>query len=170
MGNQLLILDGGSCTVGIESTIIDCTRGVPVLLRPGAITAEQVAATTGCKVLKPQDLDSAAPKASGTLEAHYAPAAKVRIMDSKSLQTGLNLIGSDAANMGVYARSVMRSASSKIIIRRMPDDPSATAQQLFAVLRSMDEQGVRLIWIEDLPYTAEWDAVRDRIERAAASA
>lgn len=170
LGNQLLILDGGSCTVGIESTIIDCTRGVPVLLRPGAITAEQVAATTGCKVLKPQDLDSAAPKASGTLEAHYAPAAKVRIMDSKSLQTGLNLIGSDAANMGVYARSVMRSASSKIIIRRMPDDPSATAQQLFAVLRSMDEQGVRLIWIEDLPYTAEWDAVRDRIERAAASA
>lgn len=169
LGNELLVLDGGPCAVGIESTIVDCTRGMPVLLRPGAITAAQIAATCGMPVRYPEDMDSATPRASGTLEAHYAPAAKVRLMTGKDIQTGLNLMGSDAANMAVYARTPMRSASSRVLIRRMPDDAAAAAQQLFAVLRDMDTQGVRLIWVEAPPDTPDWDGVRDRLERAAAA-
>ena len=76
-GRIAAILDGGPCAVGIESTIVDCTRGMPVLLRPGAITAAQITATCGMPVRYPEDMDSATPRASGTLEAHYAPAAKV---------------------------------------------------------------------------------------------
>lgn len=169
LGPELLVLDGGPCAVGIESTIVDCTRGVPVLLRPGAITREQIAAACGTAPLSKEDLPDHTPRASGTLEAHYAPAAKVRLMDAKALQTGLDLLGADAANIAVYARTALRTKSSRLVMRRMPDDATATAQQLFAVLRGFDDDGVKLIWIETPPATADWEGVRDRLQRAAAA-
>ena len=173
---SLLILDGGACSVGIESTIVDCTRGAPVVLRPGAISRCQVEAVAHQVPLQDQPLRTApatAPRASGTLEAHYAPRAKVRLMDERSLQTALDLLGADLDNanavIATYSRVVLRSPSSKLIRRRMPDDASATAQQLFAVLREFDAQGARLIWVETPPDTPEWEGVRDRLERAAAA-
>ena len=169
LGAGLLVLDGGPCAVGIESTIVDCTRGVPVLLRPGAITREQIAAACGTAPLSKEDLPDHTPRASGTLEAHYAPAAKVRLMDAKALQTGLDLLGSEAANIAVYARAILRTKSSRLVMRRMPDDAAATAQQLFAVLRGFDDDGVKLIWIETPPPDPDWEGVRDRLQRAAAA-
>ncbi len=169
LGADLLVLDGGPCAVGIESTIVDCTRGVPVLLRPGAITREQIAAACGTAPLSKEDLPDHTPRASGTLEAHYAPAAKVRLMDAKALQTGLDLLGSEAANIAVYARAILRTTSSRLVMRRMPDDAAATAQQLFAVLRGFDDDGVKLIWIETPPPDPDWEGVRDRLQRAAAA-
>src|SRR5574343_1133134 len=151
LGEALLVLDGGPCGVGNESTIVDCTRGVPVLLRPGAITREQIQQACGMAPLSKEDLPHHTPRASGTLEAHYAPAAKVRLMDAKALQTGLDLLGADAAHIAVYARAALRTQSSKLVMRRMPDDASAAAQQLFAALRAFDDQGVKLIWIETTP-------------------
>ncbi|MGV3683670.1 MAG: L-threonylcarbamoyladenylate synthase [Acidovorax sp.] len=169
LGEDLLVLDGGPCGVGIESTIVDCTRGQPVLLRPGAITRAQIAQACGMQPLSREDLPAHTPRASGTLEAHYAPNAKVRLMDAKALQTGLDLLGADAAHMAVYARTAMRTRSSRLVMRRMPDDAAATAQQLFAVLRSFDDEGVKLIWIETPPSGPEWEGVRDRLQRAAAA-
>ena len=169
LGAELLVLDGGPCEVGIESTIVDCTRGVPVLLRPGAITRAQIQAACGIAPLSKEELPALTPRASGTLEAHYAPAAKVRLMDAKALQTGLDLLGAEAAHIAVYARAVLRTASSRLVMRRMPDDAAATAQQLFAVLRSFDDEGVKLIWVETPPATPDWEGVRDRLERAAAA-
>jgi L-threonylcarbamoyladenylate synthase len=69
----------------------------------------------------------------------------------------------------VYARVILHSKSSQVVRRRMPDDAAATAQQLFAVLRGFDAQGVKLIWVETPPPDAAWDGVRDRLQRAAAS-
>ena len=169
LGADLLVLDGGPCDVGIESTIVDCTRGVPVLLRPGTISREQIAAVCGMQPLSKEELPALTPRASGTLEAHYAPAAKVRLMDAKALQTALDLLGADAAHIAVYARSALRTRSSKLVVRRMPDDASATAQQLFAVLRGFDDQAVKLIWIETPPATPDWEGVSDRLQRAAAA-
>lgn len=169
LGEALLVLDGGPCGVGIESTIVDCTRGVPVLLRPGAITREQIRAACGIAPLSKDDMPALTPRASGTLEAHYAPAAKVRLMDAKALQTGLDLLGADAAHIAVYARAALRTQSSKLVMRRMPDDATATAQQLFAVLRGFDDDGVKLIWIETPPTSPEWEGVRDRLQRASAA-
>lgn len=169
LGADLLVLDGGPCAVGIESTIVDCTRGVPVLLRPGAITREQIEAACGIKPRSKDDLPALTPRASGTLEAHYAPNAKVRLMDAKALQTGLDLLGSDAAHIAVYARTVLRTASSRVVMRRMPDDAIATAQQLFSVLRRFDDEHVKLIWIETPPASPDWEGVRDRLQRAAAA-
>jgi L-threonylcarbamoyladenylate synthase len=178
-GADLQILDGGPCDVGIESTIVDCTRGVPVLLRPGAITPAQLQAACGQKVLLKEELPEhmeQGPRASGTLEAHYAPKAKLRLMDARALQTALDMLGADMDAKGsaqpviaTYSRTILRSASSKVVRRRMPDDAAATAQQLFAVLREFDDQGVKLIWVENPPDSPEWQGVADRLARAAAS-
>ena len=170
-GEDLLVLDGGPCDVGIESSIVDCTRGRPVLLRPGVLSRQQLEAACGETVLDKDGLltDNAAPRAPGTLASHYAPDAKVRLMDTKAIQTALDVLGSDAAHIAVYARSIVRIQSENVLYRRMPDDPVATAQQLFAVLRDFDAKGARLIWIETLPETEAWDGVRDRLGRAAAS-
>ena len=169
LGEALLVLDGGPCTVGIESTIVDCTRGVPVLLRPGAISREQIKAACGLRPLSRDELPTLTPRASGTLEAHYAPTATVRLMNAKALQTGLDLLGADAAHLAVYARAALRSTSSQVLLRRMPEDPEATAQQLFAVLRSFDDAGARLIWLVTPPDAPPWEGVRDRLQRAAAA-
>lgn len=170
-GDELLVLDGGACTVGIESSIVDCTRGRPVLLRPGVLTRAQLEAACGEPVLDKEDMQAggSAPRASGTLEAHYAPNAKVRLMDAGAMQAALDLLGADAAHLAIYARTLLGIKSAKVLYRRMPDDALATAQQLFAVLRDFDAQGARLIWVEAPPVACEWDGVRDRLGRAAAS-
>ena len=176
-GADLLILDGGPCAVGIESTIIDCTRGVPVLLRPGAITAAQVQAACGLKVLSKEELvtlAASAPRASGTLESHYAPRARVRLMAATALQAALTLLGDGQAGVpgptiAIYARTTLGTSLPQVLHRQMPDEAAATAQQLFAVLRELDARGVQQIWIETPPDTPAWDGVRDRLQRASAS-
>ena len=172
LGAGLLVLDGGPCTMGIESTIVDCTRSVPVLLRPGSIGRDQIEQACG-QPLHDRDAVANAPRASGTLESHYAPTAKVRLMTAAALQTALDLLGqvdksrySTAATIGVYTRKPMRSRSAQIIYRPMPLDAAAAAQELFAALRDFDTQGVRLIWIETPPDTPAWEGVRDRLQRA----
>jgi L-threonylcarbamoyladenylate synthase len=171
LGDDLLVLDGGPCEVGIESTIVDCTRSVPVLLRPGMIGRAALEAACGEPVLDQDELNASqgdAPRASGTLASHYAPHAKVRLMDAGALQSALDILGHDAAHMAVYARAALRSPAARLVMRRMPDDAAAAAQQLFSVLRSFDDQGVKLIWVEAPPDAPEWDGVRDRLARAAA--
>lgn len=168
LGDDLLVLDGGPCAVGIESAIVDCTRGRPVLLRPGLLTRAELELACGQTLLNPEDIQQAAPRASGTLDSHYAPNAKVRLMSAKALQTALDLLGSESASIAVYARSSLLSTAPDLRMRRMPDAAQAAAQELFAVLREFDGQGVELIWIETPPMSADWDGVRDRLQRAAA--
>jgi L-threonylcarbamoyladenylate synthase len=93
-------------------------------------------------------------------------------MDAKALQTALDLLGTDidagTVRIAVYARVILRTPAAKVLYRRMPDDAAAAAQQLFAVLRDFDAQGVKLIWVEAPPEAPEWEGVRDRLQRAAA--
>jgi len=168
-GDGLLVLDGGACRVGIESTIVDCTRGSPVLLRPGVLTRGEIETACGQPLRSPEELPDQAPRASGTLAAHYAPNAPVRLMDAQALQTALDLLGPDAAGIAIYSRAIMQTRSGQVLRRRMPDDAAETARQLFAVLREFDAQGVRLIWVETPPPDPEWDGVRDRLQRASAA-
>ncbi len=180
-GDALLILDGGPCSVGIESSIIDCTRGQPVLLRPGVVTPEQVQAVCGLKVLLNKELSALSeqgPKASGTLESHYAPQARVRLMDAVALQAALDVVAAQAAlvdppdstatpTLAVWSRSALHAPAGRVIGRVMPSDATLAARQLFATLRELDAQGVQQIWIEMPPETLDWDGVRDRLQRAA---
>ena len=177
LGGALMVLDGGPCAVGIESTIVDCTRGQPVLLRPGLLTRAQLEAACGQPVLdKDAPASVAAPRASGTLESHYAPNARVRLMDAPALQTALDALNANNAaaaaqaipgTVAVYARSPLR-LNAPTLYRQMPDDAAAAAQQLFAVLRELDALGVSQIWVQAPPDAPEWDGERDRLSRAAA--
>ena len=169
-GADLLVLDGGACAVGIESTIIDCTRGAPVLLRPGQLPRARIEQVAGTRMLSKEELSAPDPQAPGTLSAHYAPRAKLRLMNARELRTALELLGAEAKNIAVWARTPLHSESRQLVLRRMPDDADAAAQQLFAVLRGFDEAQVKLIWVEAVPDDGAWDGVRDRLARAAASA
>jgi L-threonylcarbamoyladenylate synthase len=178
LGPDLLILDGGPCQVGIESTIVDCTRGQPVLLRPGVITVAELAAACGQAVLLPQDLAAttpAAPRASGTLASHYAPRARVRLLSAPALQAALRDAANNGSAVAVYtrtltARDVLQGLGPEVAPpwRQMPPSAAAAAQQLFAVLRELDHIGVAEIWVETPPDTSDWAGVRDRLQRAAA--
>jgi L-threonylcarbamoyladenylate synthase len=165
-GQQLLVLDGGACAVGIESSIVDCSRGRPVLLRPGQLTRQRIEAAAGEPLL---DADADAPRASGTLEAHYAPRAKLRLMSGQLLVTALQLLGEEPLKLAVYSRSVPLDAAAGVRHRRMPARPDDAAHELFSVLRELDAEGAQLIWVEEPPTDPEWDGVRDRLRRAAAS-
>jgi L-threonylcarbamoyladenylate synthase len=92
-GPDLLVLDGGDCEVGIESTIVDCSRAHPVLLRPGRLTRAELEAVLGEPL---RERDAAAPRASGTLTSHYAPRARVRLMDGDSLRQALSVLPAPA--------------------------------------------------------------------------
>lgn len=163
---ELMVLDGGPCRVGIESTIIDCTRGRPVLLRPGVLTVSALEAAAGGMTLSARD--DAAPRASGTLESHYAPKARVRLMSAHDIQQALDVLGADARHIAVYSRQTICSDSTHVRMERMPTSASSCAQELFAVLRALDRPETRLIWVETPPDDAAWDGVRDRLQRAAA--
>ena len=173
LGGALFVLDGGPCDVGIESTIVDCTRGQPVLLRPGVLTRAQLEAACGEQVLDNQALASDAPRASGTLASHYAPNAKVRLMDKSELQVALAALQNNtdaASSVAVYAYSIPivdAVNEPSVLYRAMPLQVSEVAHELFAVLREFDAQGVTQLWVETLPATTDWDGVRDRLTRAA---
>ncbi|OWQ90436.1 threonylcarbamoyl-AMP synthase [Roseateles aquatilis] len=161
----LPVLDGGPCEVGIESTIVDVSRGGLVLLRPGVLTPQQLEAAAGTALQAP---DARAPRASGTLAAHYAPRAVVRLMTTDHLRTALT--GDRPAGLAVYSRSSFGLEGLDAVARRtMPAQARAAARQLFAVLRELDAAGASEIWIEAPPEEAAWDGVRDRLSRAAAA-
>ena len=120
-------------------------------------------------MLSKEELSAPDPQAPGTLSAHYAPRAKLRLMGARELRTALELLGAEGRHIAVWARAPLRPASSAIVLRRMPDDAAAAAQQLFAVLRTFDDAGAKLIWVETPPDDPAWDGVRDRLQRAAAS-
>jgi L-threonylcarbamoyladenylate synthase len=176
-GDDLLIIDGGACDVGIESTIVDCTRAAPVLLRPGVLTPQQLSDACGVTVITPNTPDADAPRASGTLESHYAPTAKVQLMSATELQSSINAyaganakISGDAGLVAVWSRSPVQlppSEASHLKWQPMPKSAIDCAHQLFAQLRSFDTQGVAHIWVEAPPLSPEWDGVRDRLTRAA---
>ena len=165
---QLQVLDGGPCDVGIESTIVDATRGRPVLLRPGMLSAQALAQVCGQAVLAADELDGPAPKASGTLESHYAPRARVRLMDAAQLAQALDIAAPALPPGKVAVYAPQRPAGQALVWRRMPSGAADCARQLFAVLRELDDLGVDLIWVQTPPATPEWQGVADRLQRAAA--
>lgn len=167
-GLDLLVLDGGACAVGIESAIVDLSRGQAVLLRPGTLTRQALEQVLGEPLAHASEGDPAAPRAPGTLASHYAPRAAVRLMSAEQLRAALEVLDDAVVPVGVYARVALPQRVRGSVWRRMPDDAAAAARELFAVLRELDESGVSLIWVEAPPADEAWAGVRDRLRRASA--
>jgi L-threonylcarbamoyladenylate synthase len=163
-----LILDGGPCAVGIESTIVDCSRDEPVVLRPGHIAPAHLEAILG----RVPAIESAAgaPRVSGSLEAHYAPGTALRLVAGARLLDFLNAQRHRGGRCAVISCHQPPQAGMPHAWRMMPADPVGYAHDLYAALREMDHAGAELIVVEALPEDPSWAAVADRLRRAVAGA
>ena len=175
---DLMILDGGDCEVGIESTIIDLSSGDhPVLLRPGLITPREIFAKTGIPVYLPGESSSTKQgsditRVSGSLRAHYAPTTPLRMYAPGRVLDALSEFPDIKSRVAV---AVWDSDSSlgedghpsvhfeEVIV---PSDSVAFASRLYRSLRDLDQQGWDLILFPEPPAGEEWDGVRDRLQRA----
>lgn len=163
-GEALTVLDGGECQAGIESSIVDCSSPHPSLLRPGVIARSQLEQVIGQPL---SEANRSSPRAPGTLDAHYAPHAKLRLMPAPMLETALNMLGPAPIKLAVYSRSLPATVAPGLMHRRMPMRPEAAAHELFAALHEFDAWQAQLIWVEEPPDGDAWDGVRDRLRRAA---
>ncbi|MCA1247327.1 L-threonylcarbamoyladenylate synthase [Massilia sp. MS-15] len=163
-GTVAMVLDGGASQVGIESTIVDLSRLAthgPVLLRPGHISAEAIAAVID---QLPSAPDAAAPRASGTLDSHYAPHTPVAMQDSAQLRLTLAELAAAGRKVALIHYSAMPPAHAALCL---PATPDGFAHALYAALRAMDGQGADLILVEAPPQEGAWLGVNDRLRRAA---
>jgi len=158
-----LILDGGACEVGIESTIVDLSSGAPVVLRPGRISVRELEEALGTTV---QGAGAASPRASGTLAAHYAPRTALLLSEAEALE-GLVRERSVRGAVGVLARRPRPGRLAEVAWVVAPADPNGFAHDLYAALRDLDRASVDLIIVEAVPDAPQWAAIRDRLQRAA---
>jgi len=167
------VLEGGQSEVGIESSILDLTRLVshgPVLLRPGHISAQAIEQVLGVPVqFANTGADSSAPRASGTLDAHYAPNTPVITVASELFESTKTQLLAQKKHVATMYFSVPHSTIDlqKTFDLQMPKDVFGYAHRLYAALRQLDTVGAELILVEAPPMTAEWQGVNDRLSRAA---
>ncbi len=161
-----LILDGGACAVGIESTIVDLSRGAPTILRPGAIGAAQIAAALGVP-LGATDQTRPPPRVSGSLAAHYAPLTPLRLVPADEMVAAVGDLLAAERRLAVLARRAAPFADPRLQWRRLPEEAPAFARELYAALRAADGAGADAILVEAPPGGPDWLAVADRLQRAA---
>lgn len=168
------VLEGGDSEVGIESTIVDLSGlqqgGLPALLRPGVISIDEIAAVLGSAVTG-QTVQS--PRVSGSLKAHYAPVTPLILSPATELQACVQRwLSENDGQVAVmsYSPSVQRAIpSERVELMGMPPSPVAYAHDLYATLRRIDTHGVAAVIVEQVPDSAPWAGVRDRLNRAAAA-
>ena len=172
---DLLILDGGDCAVGIESTIVDMSSGAPVLLRPGAITPEQIAQQTGVHVLQAgarADSDQITPRVSGSLKAHYAPNTPLRLYAAGAALVCISQYPDTKSHIALVVweseqiQDHQISGASHIQQVAIPEQSDLFASRLYRLLRDLDDHSWDLIVMPEPPIGQEWDGVRDRLQRA----
>ena len=159
------ILDGGPCRVGIESTILDLSGHQPRLLRPGTITLAEIEAVLQQPIAQP---GNDAPRAPGTLRAHYAPNTPLRLVPITDLEAEACWRLAQGQRIAVLSLSAIL-LPEVCLQQGMPIQPSGWARELYARLRALDTLCLDCILIEDPPSSADWQAVRDRLERAASA-
>jgi L-threonylcarbamoyladenylate synthase len=177
-GDELLIIDGGACDVGIESTIIDLSSGdKPILLRPGTITPSEILAKTGIQVYQPGEIkqteeEASLPRVSGSLRAHYAPTTPLRLYAPGRVLDALSEFPDIKSRVAV----AVWDSESSLVLEGHPSidveevivssDSTAFASRLYRSLRDLDQQAWDLILFPEPPVGEEWDGVRDRLQRA----
>jgi L-threonylcarbamoyladenylate synthase len=161
-----LVLDGGDCEVGLESTIIACLGGRVTLLRPGAISRSQLRDVVG----EVADADAASPRAPGRDRSHYAPRTVLVVIEAARLRSEIERSLASGERLAVLARSGAPVASNQLIWRQLDKRPVEYGRALYAALRELDRVGAARILVEDVPDDEPWAAIADRLRRAAAQA
>lgn len=173
LGDRIpLIVDGGPCVVGIESTVVDVTGSRPRILRPGVISAEQVAEAAGIQPGVQTDTDEGPLRSPGQLSRHYSPRARLEMWawnSDSELADRLTAQGIGKDRLFVLAHSRIPSDPMPAQVSFIPDDPEAFARALYRYLHECDARGATLVVVERLPRDSAWDGVRDRLQRASAS-
>ena len=161
------VIDGGRCTVGIESTVVAIEAGGARILRRGAVSRAAIE-----ELLGPVEEGAAQPapdspaRSPGLHRRHYAPAALVRIASRDALAALASQLARSGQRVGVLARGGIDAADAPVL--RLPDDAPGYARDLYASLRELEDRGCSAIAIEAVPDDPAWDAVRDRLARASA--
>jgi L-threonylcarbamoyladenylate synthase len=163
LGDRIaLVLDGGDCEVGLESTIVACLGGRVTLLRPGSISRSQLEDVVG----RVADPDAAAPRAPGRDRSHYAPGTPLALVDGGSLARAVDTALARGERVAVLARTAGFVESDRVTWHRMPEAPAAYGRALYAALRALDAAGADCILAETVPPGEAWAAVADRLARA----
>lgn len=174
LGDRIpLIVDAGPCAVGIESTVVDVTGVQPRVLRPGILSADQIAEAAGVPVAESTDGAAGPLRSPGLLTRHYSPKARLEVWawtDDAELAARLRDTGVDHERLFVLAHSRIPDQPMPAQVSFIPEDPEAFARALYGFLHECDHRGARLIVVERLPVGTSWDGVRDRLMRASVPA
>ena len=172
LGDEIFILDGGACQVGIESTVLDLCGDVPLLLRPGTITQREIENVLGASIdieySNDDKSDDETPRrAPGQVRRHYAPRAQLRVFWGEAeLGNRIRKAQQRKHRVGLLLLRTETDQMQRIV--RMPNEPHAYAAAFYNALHEMDAQNCDVILVENVPQSAAWNGVRDRLLRASA--
>jgi L-threonylcarbamoyladenylate synthase len=159
-----IVLDGGECQIGLESTIVACHGDEVRLLRPGAVTANQLREVAPDLVIGADAFSSRVP---GSLPSHYAPTTPMSIVPTGEIDTQADMLSSGGKRIAVLAQRLPLKAHAYVTWVNAGRRPDQYAHDLYANLRALDTAGCQQILVQDVPDGDRWDAVRDRLLRAA---
>src|SRR3990167_4718506 len=164
-----LILDGGACEVGLESTIIDLSCEQPIILRPGMITAKAIAEVLNMRLIVTHQ-DAPVTRAPGMHHVHYAPETKTTILETSEINLFLQALQLEELPIALVVWSSFSAPfPANVHVIPMPTSASSYAHDLYQTLRSLDTGYYKQIVIENTPMHAEWEAIRDRLYKASGS-
>jgi L-threonylcarbamoyladenylate synthase len=161
-----IILDGGECQIGLESTIVSCEGPTVRMLRPGAVTATQLREVVGDLLLGP---DAQSPRVPGSTPSHYAPSTPMAIVPAGEIDSQAAALSQGGRRIAVLAQRLPLKAHKYVTWINAGRRPEQYAQDLYANLRTLDKAGCQQILVQDVPHDERWDAVRDRLLRAASN-
>ncbi|MDO9270376.1 MAG: L-threonylcarbamoyladenylate synthase [Methylobacter sp.] len=161
-----MILDGGTCQVGVESTIIDLSGSKPRLLRPGHITRQEIEAVLQTELLIPPASKPAEIRAPGMMSVHYAPTTPAMRCPAEQLPDRMQKLVADGKRIGLLSYQLQIPETGQIRVLRLPKQASDYAQRLYAALRELDSLQLDLILVEQPPQTESWRAINDRLSKA----
>ncbi len=168
-----MILDGGACQVGVESTIIDLSGSRPRLLRPGHITTQEIEDVLQAELILPEAYAVAIPagvRAPGMMDVHYAPTTPAIRCPVEQLQEMLTTLIGNGKKIGLLSYQLDIAQTSQVRVLRSPEQAGDYAQRLYAALRELDSLQLDLILIEQPPQTEPWRAINDRLKKATVAA
>lgn len=159
-----LVLDGDDCKIGLESTIVSCVGDVPRVLRPGTITMSQLRAVVSTIQMGP---NPASPRVPGTMSRHYSPVTPVNVVPSRRLEIVMNEFTVKEEKVAVLAQRPPGNTTPFMTWINAGTRADVYARQLYAHLRTLDKAGAKIILVEEVPDDERWEAIRDRLKRAA---